>query len=83
MFSGQGAQYVDVGRQLYETQPTFRRVLDECDRLLDTSLGRTLISILYPEPNAVSPIDDIAIAQPVLFVSDGWRTCGSPVYQTT
>src|SRR5262249_31321205 len=34
LFTGQGSQYVDMGRHLYETQPTFRRTLEHCDALL-------------------------------------------------
>ncbi|HLV33457.1 MAG TPA: type I polyketide synthase, partial [Spirillospora sp.] len=34
LFSGQGEQYVDMGRQLYETQPLFREIMDECQALL-------------------------------------------------
>ncbi len=37
-----------MGRQLYETQPTFRRALDECDALLKPHLERSLLSVLYP-----------------------------------
>ncbi|MHC5730613.1 MAG: CurL C-terminal domain-containing protein, partial [Nostoc sp.] len=30
MFSGQGAQYVEMGRELYQVEPTFRTHLDTC-----------------------------------------------------
>ena len=32
LFTGQGSQYVDMGRHLYETQPTFRRTLEQRQR---------------------------------------------------
>ncbi len=41
MFTGQGAQYLDMGRQLYETQPTFRQIIDRCDELLRPYLNRS------------------------------------------
>ena len=39
----------DMGRQLYETQPGFRRTLQRCDELLRPCLEKPLIEILYPE----------------------------------
>ncbi|MHC5822410.1 MAG: type I polyketide synthase, partial [Nostoc sp.] len=36
MFSGQGAQYVEMGRELYQVEPTFRTHLDTCAQILQT-----------------------------------------------
>lgn len=48
MFSGQGAQYVNMGRDLYETEPTFREQVDFCSEFLEPILGFDLRKVLYP-----------------------------------
>ncbi len=81
LFTGQGAQYEHMGRQLYETQPLFRRILDQCDELLRPYLPRPLLSVLYPAAGQPSPLNETAYTQPALFaieyaLAELWRSWG-------
>ncbi|HEX8145432.1 MAG TPA: amino acid adenylation domain-containing protein [Pyrinomonadaceae bacterium] len=72
MFSGQGSQYVRMGRELYEVEPTFRAQVDLCSELLKPELGLDLRDVLYPADEEVDKATELlrqtSLAQPALFV---------------
>lgn len=68
LFTGQGAQAINMGRQLYETQPMFRQILDECERILQPFLEVPLLSVLYRDPTLTPLLHQTAYTQPALFV---------------
>ena len=72
MFSGQGAQYVQMGRDLYQSEPVFREQVDACSAILKPHLGLDLRHILYPSTEqtatAAQQLQQTAITQPALFV---------------
>lgn len=67
LFTGQGAEYEQMGRQLYETQPVFRHALDRCAELLKPELDRPLLDVIFPAAGVESPIHQTAYTQPALF----------------
>src|SRR4030095_10758422 len=48
MFPGGGAQYVNMGLGLYQTEKTFRREVDRCSEILKAEIGYDLRACLYP-----------------------------------
>jgi acyl transferase domain-containing protein/acyl carrier protein len=71
MFSGQGAQYVNMGRDLYDVEPGFRGPLDTCAELLEPRIAVDLRTLLYPAADDVhaaqAALTQTAITQPALF----------------
>ena len=71
MFPGQGAQYIHMGRGLYDTEPVFRAEVDACCEILGPHLELDLRTLLYPTENeeqAAEQLGQTRYTQPALFV---------------
>jgi acyl transferase domain-containing protein/acyl carrier protein len=49
MFPGQGAQYVNMAKGLYENEPVFREAVDHCLALVAPYMRVALRGVLFPE----------------------------------
>jgi len=68
LFTGQGSQYVGMGRQLYETQPVYREAIDQCAAELQ-KYDVPLLDVLFAESDSVT-IHQTAMSQPTLFATE-------------
>ncbi|KAJ8606085.1 hypothetical protein CTAYLR_005181 [Chrysophaeum taylorii] len=70
VFTGQGAAYPGMGRQLYDRIPAFKTAFDECAAHLAPHLGgreRLDLAVLGDDPGARQLLEDAAVGQPALF----------------
>lgn len=72
MFTGQGAQYVNMARELYETEASFREDVDHCCEILEPHLQLDLRAVLYPSAeranDASEQLKQTQLTQAALFV---------------
>ena len=74
MFSGQGSQYVNMGLELYQSEPVFKQAVDRCAEILAPKLSPDLRQILYPASSQVEEatclLDQTSYTQPSLFTME-------------
>lgn len=71
LFPGQGAQYLQMGKTLYEHEDVFREAVDECSEILLEEFNFDIRKIIYPEKNTIETeniLKDTQFTQPALFV---------------
>ena len=66
VFTGQGAQYAGMGKQLYDLEPRFKAAIDRCAAVMDAELGVPLCDVLFG-PEASKYLDNTRYVQPATF----------------
>jgi len=71
LFPGQGAQYLQMGRMLYENENIFRESVDKCAELLMDVLKLDIRQILFPDKitnETEAKLKNTRYTQPALFI---------------
>ncbi len=72
MFTGQGAQYVNMAKEIYAYEPEFKRHIDYCAKMLRPHMGLDIREIIYPpdgsHDEATEKLNQTAVSQPALFM---------------
>jgi acyl transferase domain-containing protein len=66
VFTGQGAQWWGMGRELLQQDPLFRETVERCDELFSQRSGWSLLEELVRSEDS-SRINETAVAQPAIF----------------
>ncbi|WP_372365775.1 SDR family NAD(P)-dependent oxidoreductase [Candidatus Uabimicrobium sp. HlEnr_7] len=64
LFTGQGSQYKNMARHLYETEPSFKKDLEYCAEKLQTEIN--LLDVLYSEADS-ELLNQTQYTQPAIF----------------
>ena len=67
LYSGDGSQWVGMGKALYDTEPVARALLDRCDAVVRTDRGSSLLDVMFGRSEAAGNLSDAAWAQPALY----------------
>ncbi|MFV0607169.1 MAG: amino acid adenylation domain-containing protein [Niabella sp.] len=71
MFPGQGSQYINMGKQLYNSNLVYKAAVDECAAILLEEIGEDIREIIFTEENELSTekLKNTYYTQPAIFIT--------------
>ena len=73
-YTGQGSQWVGMGRALYESEPVARAVMDRCEAVFREERGTSLLDVMFGRDGANGDLGDTAWEQPALYTIESALT---------
>jgi acyl transferase domain-containing protein len=68
MFAGQGSQYFQMGRELYDAGGTFTRRMRYLDKVMLEKFGWSVLAVLYGSKKKSDPFADTLFSHPAIFM---------------
>lgn len=69
MYSGQGSQYYQMGRELFERNEVFRDVMERLDRRVQDRIGQSVVREIYRDDKPRGePLWPLQISHPAIFM---------------
>lgn len=64
LFTGQGSQYAGMGRALFDAEPRFAALMQQCDAAVAKYLGTSILPVIWNDPGL---LNSTRYTQPALF----------------
>ncbi len=81
VYTGQGSQWMGMGKTLYAREPAVRTVFDRCEQVILEERNTSLLDVIFGSEGAQGDLDDTAWIQPAVYALECaltalWRSLG-------
>ncbi|MFT3904332.1 MAG: amino acid adenylation domain-containing protein [Niabella sp.] len=71
VFPGQGSQYINMGKALYDKEPVYKEAIDKCAEILNEELGEDIRKVIFTSESdeAAEKLKNTFYTQPAIFIT--------------